>query len=189
MKNRQYVIGIDATNLRYGGAITHISEILRVMQPEKYCIAKVYIWSHPVVMNALEDKPWLVKLPYLDIRKFGKIKFLWHRIKIPFVAKKSGCDLLFVPGGSFIFKTLPVVTMSRNLLPFESREFLRYGLSFLTLKNIVLRWLQISSFRRCEGLIFLTNYAKEVVTKVIGDINGKITIIPHGLNRRFFVSS
>jgi glycosyltransferase involved in cell wall biosynthesis len=92
-----------------------------------------------------------------------------------------------VPGGSFFCSFEPIVTMSRNMLPFEWAEAKRYGVSFTTLRIIVLRWLQSKSFRRANGVIFLTNYAQNIVTKVTGELSGKKSIIPHGLNNRFLI--
>ena len=73
------------------------------------------------------------------------------------------------------------------MLPFEWAEAKRYGVSFTTLRIIVLRWLQSKSFRRANGVIFLTNYAQNIVTKVTGELSGKKSIIPHGLNNRFLI--
>jgi glycosyltransferase involved in cell wall biosynthesis len=71
------------------------------------------------------------------------------------------------------------------MLPFEFRETARYGISLTTFRLILLRWLQSKSFKSANGVIFLTNYAKNQVTKVMGGLSTWSTIIPHGLNSRF----
>ena len=38
------VIGIDASNLRRGGGITHLVELISATKPELYNIAKVVAW-------------------------------------------------------------------------------------------------------------------------------------------------
>jgi glycosyltransferase involved in cell wall biosynthesis len=93
--------------------------------------------------------------------------------------------VLFVPGGSYAGSFQPVVTMSRNLLPFEMRELRRYGWSIFTLKMLLLRFTQSRSYRKTSGLIFLTDYVRQVVSGVAGKLSGKICTIPHGLNPRF----
>ena len=100
-------------------------------------------------------------------------------------AREEGCDVLFIPGGSYAGDFAPVVTMSQNLLPFESRELLRYGWSILTLKWWLLRQTQSRAYRKSAGVIFLTEFAKDVVFGVSGKLNGETRIIPHGLNPRF----
>jgi len=79
-----------------------------------------------------------------------------------------------------------VVTMSRNMLPFEWREARRFGWSWMTLKMLLLRITQLRTFRRADSIIFLTRYARESVMQVINGTVGKTTIIPHGIDNRFF---
>jgi len=76
--------------------------------------------------------------------------------------------------------------MSQNLLPFEWSEINRYGLSLISLKLLMLRWSQTRSFKRANGVIFLTKYAKDVVLGITGELYGETPVISHGLNKRFF---
>jgi len=92
---------------------------------------------------------------------------------------------LFVPGGSFATDFRPVVTMSRNLLPFEWRELQRYGVSLTSMRLLLLRWSQSRSYRKADGIIFLTRYAEDAVLKVTGTLRGKRATIPHGVNECF----
>ena len=75
--------------------------------------------------------------------------------------------------------------MNQNMLPFKWIELLRYKISWATARLILLRWIQSNSFRKADGIIFLTNYAKKEVNKVTGDVSGMESVIPHGLNKRF----
>ncbi len=75
--------------------------------------------------------------------------------------------------------------MSRNMLPFDYRELFRYGFSLSTFRLILLRWTQSSSFRNADGIIFLTNYARDSILNIIGEIQGSVSVIPHGLSNRF----
>ena len=96
------------------------------------------------------------------------------------------CDILFVPGGVFTTKFRPVVTMSQNLIPFELKELLRYGISLLTFKFFLLRFFQSVSFKKANGTIFLTQNAKDSVLKVTKSLKGDTSIIPHGIDKKFF---
>jgi len=75
--------------------------------------------------------------------------------------------------------------MSQNLLPFEWGELRRYGYDSYTIKLLFLRWTQCRTFQKSNGVIFLTNYARRVVTQVTGELRGECPIIPHGINPRF----
>jgi len=179
------VIGIDAANLRQGGGATHLVELLRAAKPQEQGVAQVLVWGNTSILAALEDRPWLVKLcpPVLDQGLFKRI--LWQKFTLSKAARAASCDLLFVPGGSYAGSFKPVVTMCRNMLPFEWRELKRYGVSLITLRLLLLRLSQSRSFLHAEAVIFLTHYAKGDVLNIIGALQGKTAIIPHGLSTRF----
>jgi glycosyltransferase involved in cell wall biosynthesis len=93
--------------------------------------------------------------------------------------------LLFAPGGSHSGDFHPIVTMSRNMLPFEWRELRRYRLSWTSLRLLLLRRTQSRSFRQADGLIFLTQYARDGVMRAVKTSAAQTAIIPHGVDGRF----
>ena len=181
-------IGIDATNIRRGGGVTHLVELLRALQPATFGIERVVVWGGALTLKALKDRPWLAKRNP-PAQESGLLKrTLWQRYRLSQAARDEGCDVLFVPGGSYAGNFHPVVTMSQNLLPFEMPELRRYGFTLFTLKILLLRFTQSRSFEQADGVIFLTEYARNMVLSVTGKLSGKTCIVPHGLNPRFTMS-
>lgn len=179
------VIGIDATNLRRGGGVTHLVELLATAHPERHGFDKVLVWGGRKTLSTMEDRGWLEKINIPELDKGLLQRSFWQRFKLAGAAHAAGCDVLFAPGGSCSAHFHPVVTMSRNMLPFEWSELRRYGWSLLALKLLLLRWVQSQTFRRADGVIFLTEYARRGVLRVTGPLSAATTIIPHGLNSRF----
>jgi glycosyltransferase involved in cell wall biosynthesis len=99
--------------------------------------------------------------------------------------KKKNIDILFIPGGTYTGTFRPFVTINQNLLPFESDEIKRYGFGLNYFKFKLLKLLQEITNKNANGLIFLTNYAKETVTKVSNLKAENIIVIPHGVNNKF----
>lgn len=182
------IVGIDATNLRQGGGRTHLVELLRVAEPQAHDISKVIVWGGRETLALLEPRPWLEKINPIELDKGLLARSLWQRNELSSAAKSTGCNLLFVPGGNYVGSFHPIVTMSRNLLPFEWVELRRYGFSLATLKLSLLRVTQSRTFRHADGTIFLTDYAKQAVMRVTGPLRGTVAVIPHGLNRRFVIA-
>lgn len=182
------VVGIDATNLRRGGGVTHLIELLTAVEPEKHGISKVVVWGGVQTLAKLPERSWLEKVNPIALNRGLLSRIWWQRLSLSRAAYASGCSVIFVPGGSYAGNFRPIVTMSRNLLPFEWQELRRYGGSLTTLKLVLLRYSQSRSFRGADGVIFLTEYARRVVLKVTGQISGKTTTIPHGLNPRFQIN-
>jgi len=178
-------IGIDATNLRIGGGVTHLIEVLTNVDIKKHGIEHVTVWGCVETLDALPARPWLSKISIGSVNKAYLRRVLWQRLCLSAAVKKANCDILYVPGGNFIGGFRPTVTMSRNMLPFQWGELSRYRFSFIWFRLLVLRQLQSYSFRSADGMIFLTNYAREAVQKVSGKLRGKVAVIPHGMNTRF----
>lgn len=179
------IIGIDATNLRGGGGVTHLIEILRAASPELFGIKRVVVWGRRAILNELEVRPWLIKRNPNPLESGLLCRILWQRYGLASAAREEGCDVLFVPGGSYAGDFHPVVTMSQNLLPYEWLELRRYGLSLKSIRLLLLRYTQTWGFQRSAGVIFLTNYAKQKVLKVTGPLDGRTVVIAHGMNSRF----
>ncbi|MCS6763618.1 MAG: glycosyltransferase family 4 protein [Candidatus Protistobacter heckmanni] len=179
------ILGIDASNIRAGGGLTHLAELLAAARPESDGFSRVVVWGGSATLARLADQPWLVKAaqPELDL---GLLRRSWWQYRrLSRLARQAACDVLLVPGGSYAGTFRPVVSISQNLLPFEWREMRRFGWSWMTLKLMLLRLTQGRTFRGSDGIIFLTQYARETVLKSIGGTGALTAIIPHGIAPRF----
>ena len=178
-------IGIDATNIRLGGGITHLQQVLAFAQPQLHQISEVVIWAGQVTLDRLPSYPWLIKKNPQALNGGLFSRIWWQLSNLSHELRKEKCDLVFVPGGSYLGSFFPAVSMSQNLLPFEWEEIKRSGFSLLTVKMILLRWIQAFTFRRSQGVIFLTQYALDAVLRVTGPLKGDVAVIPHGFNGQF----
>jgi len=178
-------IGIDATNLRSGGSLTHIGELLTAARPEEHGVTRVIVWAGREVVERLPSQPWLevVHEPMLD--RPLPVRVLWQQTKLGGLARRAAVDLLFVPGGTYLGDFRPFVTMSRNMLPFDLAQAKLYGASPMLLKFLLLRLSQKTTVRNAGGTIFLNEYARTRVTGAVRELTGRDTIIPHGISRRF----
>lgn len=179
-------IGIDASNISSGGGVTHLVSLLDAATPASHGVTEIVVWAPAGTLALINDRSWLMKRSDGALEKNAVCRGWWQRFRLGDLARQEGCDLLFVPGGSFATDFRPVVTMSRNMLPFELRESARYGFSPLFLKMLVLRWTQTRSFRQASGVIFLSRYAKDAVLRAIGPLRGETSTVPHGVDGAFF---
>lgn len=180
-------LGIDATNIRQGGGITHLSQLLQAGDPIAAGIGRVTVLANQATAAALPVRPWLSKVssPWMDASLPRRM--LGQQFQLPRAIKAAGCDVLFSPGGTLpVWSPVPAVTMSQNMLPFEPVEAARFGRwSLMRLKMRLLRHSQGRSFRRADGLIFLTGYAQAAVTHSLIGVSCPTALIPHGIEKRF----
>jgi glycosyltransferase involved in cell wall biosynthesis len=178
-------IGIDASNLRSGGGLTHLCALLAHADARKAGVERVVVWGPRATLDRLAPQPWLVKAACPELDGSATARFSWRRRSLPVLARAE-CDILFAPGGLCTDRFHPVVTMSRNMLPFQWREMARYGPSKMLARLALLRFLQRRSLRTADGVIFLSQFAESAVTRATGPLAGKTAVIPHGVAERFF---
>ena len=181
-------IGIDASNLRAGGGETHLVELLRAADPGTHGFEQLIVWGSAKTLARIEARGWIRKTHDPALERGLLHRVWWQRFRLKALAVRAGCDVLFVPGGSDASGFKPMVTMSRNMLPFEPHEMRRYGWSWPGLKLWLLRYTQRRTFRRADGMIYLTKYAHGAVTGMTGDLPGRVAITPHGISRRFVLA-
>ena len=180
------IIGIDASNIRQGGGITHLSQLLAHADPKKSNFDKVIVWSNNNTLDQIPLKPWLVKGTHALLEGNLLYRTLWQIFFLKKSLKRFQCDLLFIPGGSYTLRFKPTITMNQNLLPFEYSEIARYKFSLMTIKLIILRFIQKYSFIKADAIIFLSRYSKRIVEQLLPKHNSKTMIIPHGIEKKFF---
>jgi glycosyltransferase involved in cell wall biosynthesis len=177
-------LGVDASNIREGGGVTHLACILTAADPPAHGISPVVVWTSSKTAAQLPKRPWLrVEIPRALDGALPR-RIAWQRFALGKAAREA-CDLLWVPGGNAIGGFRPFVAMSRNMLPFEPAERRRYGLSAMGLRIDLLTRSQSKTFRSADGVIFLTDYARRQVTASVGRIPGLVATIPHGVDERF----
>lgn len=178
-------IGIDASNIRAGGGVTHLVELLRAAEPERHGITEVTVWAGASTIAALPKKSWLAAVhePLLD--KALPFRVWWSATRLSRAARES-CDLLFVPGGRYSGSFAPFVTMSQNLLPFDTASSRLGGQAERVLRMAILRRLQSRAFGRADGVIFLTETARRVVLEKMHPAAPRLSaVIPHGISDAF----
>lgn len=187
MKNR-FNLAIDASNIRDGGGITHLSRLLEFARPEEHGMAGATVWGRAYSLAQLPDKPWLTKVTVEMLSHSLPVRTFWQQALFPSILRKSGTDILFSPGGTIPAAVrLPAVVLMQNLLPFDPVAIGTYPpLSPFRAKMALLRRLQSNSMERAGGVIFLTEFAKKTLLAFAPGARDRSAVIPHGIEGRFF---
>ncbi len=181
------VVGIDGSNIRAGGGVTHLTQMLASTTLPATGIGRIIVWGGRVTLARLPNRDWLTKVHIGWLDRSLPLRVLWQQFCLPRAAMRAGCSALFSPGGSVpMIGRIPCVTMSQNMLPFELRERRRFGWrSWMYWKLLALRWVQSRSFRHAAGVIFLTRYARDAVRAQVAVRQN--ALVPHGIEPRFFL--
>ena len=182
-------LGIDASNLRQGGGITHLVELLRSFDPENSTIKKITIWCSAILKPMLPREDWLIIRTDIWLDKNCLYRFLGQQFFLSRLMQLAGCNVGFFPGGIIPIKMgLPAITMSQNMLPFNLQQAMLFRLSNSVFwKLLLLRLVQSVSFKRATGIIFLSQYAQVSINKFL-TLKAPQALIPHGVGARFLKS-
>lgn len=117
------------------------------------------------------------------------IRFFWETMCLRNILEKFKPDIMFCPGGiisSVKITNCKVVTMFRNMMPFDETQINKYPFfSLMRLRLRILNYLMLKSMERADLVIFISNYAKEVVLNISKKGLKKYIVIPHGVGGNF----
>jgi glycosyltransferase involved in cell wall biosynthesis len=184
-KNCMITIGIDASNISSGGGVTHLIEILGAVDMSRHSIKSIDVWAPKRTLDKIKPKPDLHLKHQWYLEENALKRQFWQRSFLTAYARNN-YDILFVPGGSYTGSFRPVVTMNRNLLPFDTSERNRYGFSLQGLRMRLLEKTQSYTYRLADGIIFLSEQAKRITEQTMDEKLPNAKIIPHGIASKFF---
>ena len=179
-----WIIGLDASRNRSGGAKSHLIGLLKAADPREFGISEVHVWSYRSLLAALPQTDWLVKHEHAALEQPLPWQIAWQARHLRRALTDLGCHALLTTDAGSLCRFEPAVVMSRDMLSFEPREMRRYGVSVGRLRLLALRHVQVNSLRRAAGALFLTQYASDVIQHYTGAL-ARARVIPHGISDHF----
>jgi glycosyltransferase involved in cell wall biosynthesis len=198
-------LAIDASNLSAGGGVTFLRYFLANIALAKG-FEKVLIFGPPklgedfravieapaefVPQEALAGSRWrstgVTALPGYVANLLRTLR--WRDTMFPAMLRSAGADVLLSPGGlvpSRVPSGIRIYSMCRNMLPFDSKEAARFGLSFQRLRLSLVRRYQLNGFRKARGVVFLSRYAQASVCAIAPEVLPKSAVISNGVDGVF----
>jgi len=181
----QISIGIDGSNIRGGGGIKHICEVLRHADPKSFGIKQVIVWAPSSIKEEYPERDWLEVIGVPQFEKSLLHRFFWRKFPMKKQLEQR-CDVLFVPGGISLRTKIPDVVMSQNMQPFVEGERKSVKWGRLRIRLELLRQLQGRSISKATARVFLTDFAREVIQAQFPFPDSDNAEIPHGIDDCFF---
>ena len=175
-------IVINAYSARQGGGQTYLVNLLSHLpeqgapQVEVFAPASLKLLEHPNIRRV--HAGWPAENPLM--------RAAWERLVLPRYLKQTGADVLFCPGGLVVTKVpkgCKVVTMFRNMIPFDPVAMKALPLGLQWIRSLMLKRLMLRSMREADLTIFISDFARGVIEQV-AKIPCSITI-PHGITEIF----
>ncbi len=185
-KNNRVRIFINAISARRGGGQTYLINLLKFIPSEFHNMDIFMLAPKSLVLNS--DYPnikrvnveWPVENPF--------VRAFWERFFLPSLLRKLNINILFCPGGvvgTIAPKGCKTVTMFRNMIPFDPKQRRRYPLGYMRVRNWILEKVMLRSMLQADLVIFISEFAKDVIEKFAQRPLKKAVVIPHGINPHF----
>jgi glycosyltransferase involved in cell wall biosynthesis len=178
-------IAINASRVRSGGGIVHLARILNHYSYNLKHFDEIHIWGYQGILDVIPRIQLFIKHISFEETKGIVYQIFWENYILPKELSKYGCQLLInLDAGSFCRFT-PNITMSRDMLSYESGIMNKYFISISWLRLLILKYVQIWSLKNATKAVFLTHYAKYIIEKESNYSFNSIQI-PHGIDQSDF---
>ncbi len=181
------IIGIDLHNIRDGGGINYIRNLLEASDSALDGFSEIHLFGSATVLANFPEKPWIHAHARRELERglLHRLRFVAWRL--PRLLREHGCDVLYSPGGMAFGNFRPYVTISRNVLPFQPELWAVYPrFSKARLRLQLLRRINTWTFIRADWMIFLSETAKRVISASLSRSLERVSVIPHGVNHDRF---
>ncbi len=175
------VVGIDASNIRTGGGRKHLMKFIDYSIEINPNVLFILV-SNRTINNMFKSNHRVKCITNTFLNSHNLFAFISQFFCSYKYFRNNNCDVVFVPGGIFLSKFKPFYTMSQNMLPFDLNELTGFS-HFKKLKFKIIRILQLLTFKKSNGVIYLTEYAKNTIHNYLTDPK-KATVIPHGITQQ-----
>lgn len=177
---------INALSTNQGGGVTYLKKILNYASLNNIKLTVLVTDFNKKLFEGFTGVELIINKPFFDIKIF---RHLYEHFLLPFKLKKWGFDVFYSLSGNLPLvkvKGVKTVVISQNMLIFETKEQKRYpwGKSRLRLK--ILELIQAKSFKRADFIIFISNYARDYITKKLNLELSKSIVIPHQIEENFY---
>ena len=182
------ILAIDAHNIRKGGGLTYLVNLIDEAHHLPH-FRSIHIMGGSITYDFVKDHIGNSVNFHLEPLLNGNLikRQYWHRFILPRRLEELKTDILLSPGGllpSYWPRGVKTVAMNQNILPFMFSDAQKDGLKLLA-RRLLQKHFQLRSYRRADGVIFLSEFTRNIISNAIPNISQKSVIIPHGANKTF----
>lgn len=175
-------IVINAISARLGGGRTYLVNLLAHLPMQADLAVLVFA---PDDLELPAD-PRLQRVRTAWPTTNPLLRALWERFALPAYLRRVGARVLFCPGGVVATRVpagCKVVTMFRNMIPFDPSLVRSMPWGWQRLRNLILRRVMLRSLAQADLSIFISDHARALIER-LAHIPNPVTI-PHGIGDAF----
>jgi len=180
-------IVINVLSARRGGGQTYLTNLLQNMNG--FNGDKIFVLSPDSLQIPYHPKIEKIRIKWPTENPL--FRALWERYCLPGLLNKLHADILFCPGGLIntpVSEDYKTVTMFRNMIPFDMVQRAKYPYGLMRIRNWILERIMLKSMLRADLVIFISDFARQLINERTGFELKKAVTVPHGINNIFKIS-
>ncbi len=183
-------LAIDSTSIVDTGGFTHLYHLIENFKKENNPgIKKIIIYSSKNVLDRLPSNDIIIKRSNFLLNRGKFFRLIFKLLIFDYILKNDKVNFLLSITGDYIGNFKPYVGISQNMLLYE-REF---WTEIKGLKEKIKLWINYSSQKKCfkssNGIIFISRYAQNYISKELNLKSKSRRVIHHGSSPIFFNSN
>jgi len=168
------ILGIDATSTFNGGALIHLTQLLKNMNNSYF--EKVIVWTNINDLNKITLNN-NIKIIKINKKKLLE-RFYWQKFSLTKQLRRYKCDVLLCNSGYSFANFKNKVLIIQNYIPFKLKFIFPYFPRFKFLKFLLLRKILKKEINSAKGIIFLNeNVKKDIKKRFIKNLKCKLKVI------------
>lgn len=175
-------IVINAYSARLGGGQTYLKNLLARLPAASDLEVLVFAPASLILPNEPRIRRVVSAWPTTN----PLLRAIWERFALPSFLRRERADVLFCPGGVVATKVpagCKVVTMFRNMIPFDAALVKKMPWGLQRIRNLMLRRVLLRSMSEADLTIFISEHARALIEQC-APIPNAVTI-PHGISETF----
>lgn len=175
-------IVINAFSAKLGGGKTYLRNLLTRLPDDPALDIRIFCPDD----LPLPDDPRIGRETASFPTSNPLLRALWEKWALPRYLAAEKADILFCPGGvvaTKVPKGVQVVTMFRNMIPFDPALVGAMPWGLMRLRNVILKRVMLKSMAEADLTIFISDHARSII-EAVRPIPNPLTI-PHGISNLF----
>ena len=183
MIKKKYVLVIDASRNRSGGAIVYIKNFIKNLNINSTEIEKVILFSYKGLLKQISNRPFLTKLSHPFLEKNVLLQIIWQIFCLPFFLKKKDNNILFSTDSTSFCKHELSIVFNQDILSFDHKALKQTPFGLDKIRLYIIKLVQIWAMNNASKIIYLSKFSKEIISKSLNK-KKNYEIIYHGIDKK-----
>ena len=164
MIKKKYVLVIDASRNRSGGAIVYLKNFIKNLNLNSTKIEKVILFSYKSLLKQIPNRSFLTKYSHPLLEKNILFQIFWQAIYLPIFLKKNKNNILFSTDSTSFCKHKPSIVFNQDILSFDEQALSKTPFGLGKIRLYIIRLVQIWAMNNATKVIFLSKFSQKIIS-------------------------